>query len=112
MRSVALLVAALAPSDALRLAPPTPTTTRRGALGLAAATAFAPPNAASASVKYVVPIDDNLKLLMAKARQVRGSVRSGAAARRNLPMDPTPGVNNYGAPSLSTLRLQIAHASL
>ena len=102
MATIGLLSAIIAilsaSACALRVPSPAAATARRDVLHLAAAAALLPPSSAQASIKYIVPISDDLKLLFSKAKAVRGSVRNGAAARRSLPMDPTPGTNNYGTP--------------
>ena len=48
--------------------------------------------------------DRQIKLLLIKAKKLRSAVRSGAANRRLLPMDPSPGVNNYASLTAAVLR--------
>lgn len=103
MRWSPFLLVLVPGATALRLLPPMPTTSRRGAIGLALAVA-ATPSAAPAARPTLIPIKDDLKLLIVKAKALRGAVRSGAAARRNLPFDPTPGVNNYASLTAKVLR--------
>lgn len=72
--------------------------TRRETLAkfVAAAGAGAVSNADAASAaRPPVLIDDKSLVLLSKARALRDSTRIGAAARRKLPFDPTPGANNY-----------------
>jgi len=45
-----------------------------------------------------------IQVLSAKAKGLRASVRATSAGRRKLPMDPTPGVNNYASTTDSVLR--------
>ena len=47
------------------------------------------------------------KVLASKAKALRAAVRSTAAGRRSLAMDPTPGYNNYQA---TTEAVRHAHA--
>eukprot|EP00320_Phaeocystis_rex_P015032 CAMPEP_0119071656 /NCGR_PEP_ID=MMETSP1178-20130426/52757_1 /TAXON_ID=33656 /ORGANISM="unid sp, Strain CCMP2000" /LENGTH=194 /DNA_ID=CAMNT_0007053595 /DNA_START=18 /DNA_END=602 /DNA_ORIENTATION=- len=49
--------------------------------------------AASSAVKDI----ETVKILASKAKALRATVRSGAAGRRQLPLDPTPGYNNYAS---------------
>lgn len=62
---------------------------------------------AAAAVSFTAPVlakgppnpalTDDVKLLISKARGLRAAARGGAERRRLLPIDPTSGVNNYGA---------------
>ena len=47
------------------------------------------------------------KVLASKAKALRATVRSTAAGRRSLPLDPAPGYNNYQA---TTEAVRRAHA--
>ena len=86
-----LLLGLLAAASALRV-----TVTRRQALSAAsAASAASACSALPVSAKGNALADEELRLLIVKAKELRSAVRTGAAARRKLPMDPTPGVNNY-----------------
>ena len=74
----------------------------------AAVAAVGPAQPALAVPKSIVPIKDDVKLLLVKAKSLRGAARQGAAARRNLPLDPTPGVNNYGALTENIRRAKVS----
>ena len=53
----------------------------------------------------VAPKDiTTVKLLTVKAKKLRASVRTSAGNRRSLPLDPTPGVNNYASTTGAVLR--------
>ena len=101
---VLLALLLVAPSSCLRV----PAVSRREAVRLAAASAAASatmlPLGANAVPQYIVPIKDDLKILIIKAKELRTAVKNGAAARRSLPLDPTPGVNNYDALTRKVLR--------
>jgi hypothetical protein len=58
---------------------------------------LAPANsAASAREPAAEPlISDGMRVLLTKAKALRGYVANTAAARRSFPMDPDPEVNNY-----------------
>ena len=49
-------------------------------------------------------------MLAAKAKALRATVRSTAAGRRKLAMDPTPGFNNYQATTEAVRRAHACHA--
>lgn len=108
MRALALLQLLLAPAHSLRVPLGA---SRREVATFAAASAMTlvmPPQAALATSKYIVPVNDDLKLLITKAKQLRATVRNGAKARRSLPLDPTPGVNNYGSLTDNVLRSKVS----
>jgi len=68
------------------------------ALPLAAALAAAPASAAVlAGYGAKLNIPDAIKVKIIKAKGLRATVRQSAQNRRSLPMDPTPGVNNYAS---------------
>jgi len=75
-----------------------PPLARRGVLVLPALLVLAattrPPPASAAAAPVV---SEELRLLIVKAKALKGGVRAGAASRRKLPLDPTPGVNNYAS---------------
>jgi len=104
VRRVLMQMLLIAPSSCLRV----PTVSRREAVRLAAASATTIPLVANAVPQYVVPIQDDLKILIIKAKELRTAVRNGASARRSLPLDPTPGVNNYEALTNKVLRAKVA----
>jgi hypothetical protein len=104
VRRVLMQLLLVAPSSCLRV----PTVSRREAVRLAAASATTIPLVANAVPQYVVPIQDDLKILIIKAKELRTAVRNGASARRSLPLDPTPGVNNYEALTNKVLRAKVA----
>lgn len=103
VRRVLMQMLLVAPSSCLRV----PTVSRREAVRLAAASATTIPLVANAVPQYVVPIQDDLKILIIKAKELRTAVRNGASARRSLPLDPTPGVNNYEALTNKVLRAKV-----
>ena len=108
MRALALLQLLLAPAHSLRVPLGA---SRREVATFAAASAMTlvmPPQAALATSKYIVPVNDDLKLLITKAKQLRATVRNGAKARRSLPLDPTPGVNNYGSLTDNVMRSKVS----
>ena len=82
-----------------------PAVSRRDALSFAAAAAALPAAPALASQQLV---SNELALLIVKAKQLRGAVRTGAAARRTFPMDPTDGVNNYQKLTQQVRRAEVA----
>lgn len=47
---------------------------------------------------------ETIKVLAAKAKALRATVRSSAGKRRSLPLDPTPGINNYASTTLAVKR--------
>ena len=104
VRRVLMQLLLVAPSSCLRV----PTVSRREAVRLAAASATTIPLVANAVPQYVVPIQDDLRILIIKAKELRTAVRNGASARRSLPLDPTPGVNNYEALTNKVLRAKVA----
>ena len=73
--------------------------TRREALVAAAAAPalLALPTAAPAAVATPVKDIEKIKVLAAKAKALKATVKTSAAGRRKLPLDPTPGVNNYAS---------------
>ena len=60
-----------------------------------AALPFTVLEAATASPGNTLKLSDDLKVKIVTAKKLRATVRSGANNRRSLPMDPTPGANNY-----------------
>jgi len=68
---------------------------RRAVLPPALALATLPASSFAASPQ--TPTLDSIKVLGAKAKVLRATVRSSAGNRRTLPLDPTPGANNYAS---------------
>ena len=60
--------------------------------------------AAAAPATSAVKDIENIRALTAKAKTLRATVRSSAGNRRNLPLDPTPGVNNYASTTDAVVR--------
>lgn len=99
MRFLALLAFSTACASALRV----PVISRRRTVTIGVSTA-ASLSVLPAYAKTPPGLDDELKVLIVKAKTLRASVRTTAAARRKLPMDPTPGVNNYSPLTLKVQR--------
>jgi hypothetical protein len=103
---LAVLAATLAlsvdvPTGAARLSRRAVVPSALAALALPAASA----SAASADLALAQDVTA-VKLLAVKAKALRATVRSSAGNRRSLPMDATPGVNNYASTTLAVRRAQ------
>ena len=87
--SLGLIAGGRGPSAAIGLS-------RRQILQLpAAALPFAASGAATASPANTLKVSDTLMVKIITAKKLRATVRQGASNRRSLPLDPTPGANNY-----------------
>jgi len=104
MKHIALFVLFFAAAgQSLRLSAPMG---RRAAVASAGATfvaIVAPPALAEPA-----PDLGAIKVLASKAKQLRATVRTSAGNRRSLPLDPTPGVNNYASTTAEVKRKQKA----
>ena len=95
-----LLIVALIAAPGLALSTQRPpalrrVVSRRDAVFAAAACAGLAAPSVRPAVANTPLVSDKLALLIVKARELRGNVRNGAAARRTFPLDPDPTVNNY-----------------
>lgn len=82
----------------------TATLSRRAVLPSALAFAAAP--GLARAVQTPPPTLDQIKVLGAKAKVLRATVRSSSGNRRLLPLDPTPGFNNYASVTNMVVRAQ------
>jgi len=77
---------------------------RRGVLQLVPALAVSTASLGAVRPASAKIVTDEIKLLTVKAKQLRAGVSSSAGNRRLLPLDPTPGVNNYATLTDTVLR--------
>ena len=82
----------------------TATLSRRAVLTSAVAFATAP--GLARAVQTPPPSIDQIKVLGAKAKVLRATVRSSSGNRRLLPLDPRPGFNNYASVTDTVVRAQ------
>jgi hypothetical protein len=102
-RALPLLFLLSCSVSALRVA-----ATRRDALRMVSVASLSamPVSPAAAAPKYLIPIDDDMKLAIVRTRQLRSAVATGAAARRNLPL--IDGENNYRKLTEQVSRAKVA----
>lgn len=95
--AVGMLAVALVSVSSLLVPAPARSLGRRELLLPLPLVLLAPANsAASAREPAAEPlISDGMRVLLTKAKALRGYVANTAAARRSFPMDPDPEVNNY-----------------